>query len=146
MARTPESKIINGHKWEVTPWPGMYGLKMQAKIAPLVSGVVAPMINAMGSAKGGGDPMDALLTMDVDSVVAKLLSHIDETQTPALIEAMLYGSFVDGRDITSTNVFNEHFQANYGELYKGLAFVVKVNMGDLFSMAESTGSPTDAAQ
>lgn len=146
MARTPESKIINGHRWEVTPWPGMYGLKMQAKLAPLVSGVVAPMVSAMGTAKQGADPLDALMSMDVDSVVSTLLSHIDETQTPQLIESMLYGSFVEGRDITSANVFNEHFQANYGELYKGLAFVVQVNMGDLFSMAASTGHPQDAAE
>lgn len=146
MARTPESKIINGHRWEVTPWPGMYGLKMQAKLAPLVSGVVAPMVSAMGTAKQGADPLDALMNMDVDSVVSTLLSHIDETQTPQLIESMLYGSFVEGRDITSANVFNEHFQANYGELYKGLAFVVQVNMGDLFSMAASTGHPQDAAE
>jgi|AntRauTorcE11897_2_1112592.scaffolds.fasta_scaffold15001_3 hypothetical protein len=146
MARTPESKIINGHKWEVTPWPGMYGLKMQAKLAPLVSGAVAPVINAIGGAKKGSDPVDALMAMDVDSVVAKLLSHIDETQTPALIEAMLYGSFVDGKDITSANTFNEHFQANYGELYRGLAFVVAVNMGDLFSMAALTGHPESAAE
>lgn len=146
MARTPESKIINGHRWEVTPWPGMYGLKMQAKLAPLVSGVVAPMVSAMGTAKQGADPLDALMNMDVDSVVSTLLSHIDENQTPQLIESMLYGSFVEGRDITSANVFNEHFQANYGELYKGLAFVVQVNMGDLFSMAASTGHPQDAAE
>lgn len=146
MARTAESKIINGHKWEVTPWPGMYGLKMQAKLAPLVSGVIAPVINAIGGAKQGADPIEALMSMDIDSVVAKLLQHIDEATTPALIEAMLYGAFVEGRDLTSEKVFNEHFTANYGELYKGLAFVVSVNMGDLFSMAAPTGNPEGVAK
>jgi|SRR5690554_2815570 len=146
MARTPESKIINGHKWEVTPWPGMYGLKMQARLAPLVSGVVVPLLEAVGSAKGGGDPMDALMGMDAEKVVGVLLQHIDEDKTPALIESMLYGAFVDGKDATNTSFFNDHFQANYGELYSGLAFVVQVNMGELFGLAASTGSPEGAAK
>jgi hypothetical protein len=146
MARTPESKIINGHKWEVTPWPGMYGLRMQARLAPLVSGVVVPLAEAVGSAKAGGDPMDALMNMDVEKVVSALLQHINEDETPKLIEAMLYGAFVEGKDATNTAFFNDHFTANYGELYSGLAFVLQVNMGELFNMAASTGSPEGVAK
>ena len=145
MARTPEAKVINGHRWEVTPWPGMYGLKMQARLAPVVSGVIAPVLTAIGGARHGVDPVDALMDMDVDSVVRSLLDHIDEEKTPALIEAMLYGAFIDGKDATNSTFFNQHFQANYGELYQGLAFVVSVNMGDLFSMAAPTGTPESAA-
>lgn len=146
MARSPEAQTINGHRWEVTPWPGMYGVKMQARLAPLVSGAVAPMLEAVGGAQGGSDPMEALMDMDVDKVVSTVLQHVDEQQTPKLIEMILHGAFVDGRDITQQVVFDEHFQANYGELYKGLMFVIKTNMGDLFSAAAPTGNPEAAAE
>ena len=146
MARDAQTKIINGHEWKVTPWDGMFGIKMQARIAPLLRGVIAPLANAAAAAKSGDDATEALLGMDAEVIADALFSQIDEQRTPALIKAMMYGAFVDGKDMGTDRNFNEHFSANYGELYQGLWFVLQVNFGDLFSMAAPTGSPSGAVE
>lgn len=146
MARDAQTKIINGHEWSVTPWDGMFGIKMQARIAPLLRGVIGPLANAASAAKSGGDAAEALLGMDAEAMADALFSQIDDQRTPALIKDMMYGAVVDGRDMGTDRNFNEHFSANYSELYQGLWFVLQVNFGDLFSMAAPTGSPSGAAK
>ena len=124
-----QRKTINGHEWEVTPWEAMHGLRMQARIAPVVQA-------ALSSADGGN-----MMDMDVAKVTSGILSAIDAQETPQLIRDMLHGVRVDGKDMTMDGPFNDLFAANYGELYQGLWFVVNVNLGDLFSMAGVTGGP-----
>lgn len=133
MSREAQNKFVNGHEWEVYPWDAMHGLKMQARLAPIVRA-------AVGSANG--DIMD----MDVAQVVSGLLEAIDQEETPRLIRDMMHGVRVDGQDMSMDRPFNEMFAANYGELYQGLWFVVEVNFGDLFSMAGAIGGPDAPAE
>ncbi len=135
MARATESKTINGNEWEVTAWDGMHGLKMQARIAKLIG-------PALGKANGGSDLMD----MDVTSIIGAVVERIDERETPQLIRDMLHGTFVEGKDATQDRFFNEHFAANFGELYQGLIFVAQVNFGNLFQMADVIGGQSEAAK
>lgn len=134
MPRETERTAINGHDWEVTPWDGMHGVRLQARIARLVG----PALGAMGDA-------GSFLESDVGAVVSALADRIDEKDTPQLIRDLLHGSFVDGKDVTIDRVFNEHFAANYAELYQGLAFILRVNFGDLFQLAAAIGGPGVAA-
>lgn len=145
MPRETQSKIINGNKWEVTPWDGLFGIKMQARIVPMLKGVAVTLANAVGSAKSGEDPMELLMNMDASKLVDAIFDNIDEKGTPQLITDMLYGARVEGRDMGMQKNFDEHFSANYKELYQGLWFVIEVNFGDLFSMAAPTGTPESAA-
>jgi len=135
MSRESAKKMINGNEWEVLPWDGMHGLKMQAKLGRVIGPV-------LGSAGGSESVMDA----DVQSVITALADRIDERETPELIRAMLHGTSVEGKDITIDRVFNEHFSANYGELYQGLMFIVQVNFGDLFSMVAAIGGRSAATE
>jgi hypothetical protein len=128
MSRDAQRKTINGHEWEVTPWDAMHGLRMQARIAPIVQA-------ALGASEG------SVMDMDVAKVTSAILSRIDAEETPRLIRDALHGVFVDGKDMSMDKPFNDLFAANYGELYQGLWFVVQTNLGDLFSMAGVTGTP-----
>ena len=129
MARDAQRKVINGHEWEVYPWDAMHGLKMQARLAPVVK-------SALGAAEGSD-----LMDMDVSKVVDGLLGAIDDESTPKLIRDMMHGVRVDGQDMSMDRPFNDMFAANYAELYQGLWFVVEVNFGDLFTMAGAIGGP-----
>lgn len=129
MSRDSQRKTINGHEWEVQPWDAMHGLRMQARIAPIVQA-------ALGAAEG-----DDMMDMDVSKVASGLLSAVDDQRTPQLIRDMLHGVWVDGQDMSMDRPFNELFAGNYAELYQGIWFVLNVNLGDLFSMAGAIGSP-----
>jgi len=137
MSREPSKRMINSHEWETSPWDGMHGLRMQARLAKLIG-------PAIGQA--GGADQQALMEMDVGAVVGALVERVDDKETPQLIRDMLHGTSVDGQDITMDAVFNQHFAGNYAELYEGLAHIVRVNFGDLFTMAASIGSSMGAAE
>lgn len=128
--REQEKKLINGHEWTVTPWPAMYGLKIQARLAPLVS-------KSLGETQKGD-----LLDSDAGKIAAKLLESISEHDTPKLIRDILHGVRVEGKDVTLDRNFDDLFCANYGELFKGLWFVLQTNFQDLFTMAGDFGSQT----
>ncbi len=132
MGREVQRKVITGHEWEVYPWDAMHGLKMQARLAPIVKAAVS----------GAGSDMD-FMSMDVAKVVGALMDAIDEDATPRLIRDMMHGVRVNGQDMSMDRPFNEHFSANYGELYQGLWFVLEANIGDLFTMAGSIGGPAE---
>lgn len=134
MPREAQKQIINGHEWEVTPWDGMHGLRMQTRLGRFVG----PVLGQVGGAEN-------VLDADVSGIITALADRIDDKDTPQLIRDMLYGAFVDGKDITMDRVFNEHFSANYGELYQGLAFVLRVNFGDLFQLAGAIGGRSEPA-
>jgi hypothetical protein len=128
MPREAKKKIINGHEWEVYPWDGMHGLRMQARLSKVIGPVVGQVVGS------NQEIMDA----DVSAIANTLIDRIDN-DTPQLIRDMLYGAFVDGKDISQDRVFNEHFAANFAELYKGLAFILEVNFGDFFELAGAIG-------
>ena len=141
MARTPVVKIINGHEWEVTPWPGGYGLKMQARLVPMLKGITG----ALGEAATAGG---AIMDVNIATLVEGIAGQIDDDKTPRLIKDMLFGAAVDNKDITMDKHFDNHFTANFAELYKGLAFVLEVNFSDFFELVGgNTGSqPAPAGQ
>lgn len=139
--RETQTKSINGHKWEVTPYPGMYGLKIQSRIIPFLKGI-SGIVNGVLKSKSNN-----VLETDIDigSLVESIISNIDEEKTPTLIKDILFGARVDGRDVYSDKAFNEIFSANYAELYQGLYFVLQVNFGEVFQMAGvSTENETPA--
>ena len=146
MARHTETKIINGHEWVVTPWDGGYGVAIQFRAAPLLKGFFVPFLNAALSAQDNAGMKDALMEADVEAMVNALFEQIHEEKTPKLLKDMMYGAFVDGKDMGMERNFNEHFAANYSEFYQGLLFVVQVNFGDLFTMAGAIGSPGAPAE
>lgn len=143
MAREPESKTINGAVWEVHPWPGMYGVRMQQRWGK----VLAPAIEAATSHKSAADLFsEAAMSRDlsefapvIGTAVASLLESTNE-DTPQLIKDSMHGAVANGQDLSQQRIFDDHFTQNYGELYQGLAFILQVNFGSFFGLAGAIGA------
>jgi len=131
--REAQTKVINGNEWMVQPWPGRYGLKMQARMAKFI-----------GPALGGIGNVDDLLDQDVGAMVSALTEVMDDA--PGLITDMLQGVLVDNKDISNDTNFDNHFSANFAELYEGLAFVIKVNFGDFSRLVGAIGGLAQPAK
>lgn len=126
--REEETQIIGGKEWKVYPWPAMYGLKIQSRLAPILSKAFAQ-----------GEGKD-LMNLDISQVASGLLGSIDEEKTPKLLRDTLHGVRVEGKDVSLDRHFDELFCGNYAELYQGIFFVLKVNFGDLFTQAAGIGN------
>jgi hypothetical protein len=119
--RDPQTKIINGNEWVTYPWHGMLGLKIQARLAK----VVAP---ALLTAEGSGD---------FKALAHSITDLLDEESAPKfIVNQLLHGTKINGREISNEAAFNDHFSANFSELYQGLAFIFKVNFEDFTKLAD----------
>jgi len=139
MARTPVKKVVNGHEYEITPWDGLYALRMTQRIAQA--------LKQSGASEGFSEVISGGMESEVspgaitDAIVA-VLSYGD---TPQLLRDMLHGTFRDGKDITMDSVFNDAYTGNIGELVKVLPAIVEANFGDFFGMAGAIGVREEAA-
>lgn len=120
-------KTINGHDYEIKPFLGMHGWRMQVRLGKLVGpalkealgslpkGAVADLMNAEvdPSMFGGGVSafIDAIATNDPDGkFAAELLS---QTQRNGVV--------------LSEHEINKAYAANYAEMMKALVAVVVAN-------------------
>ena len=140
MARTPVVKIINGHEWEVTPWPVATAKDASAACSDAQG-------NHWSTGRSGYCRRRYHGCQHCDAGRRHRRSDRHD-KTPKLIKDMLFGTAVDNKDITIDKHFDNHFTANFAELYKGLAFVLEVNFSDFFELvAGNTGSqPAPASQ
>jgi len=139
MARTPVKKIVQGHEYEITPWDGLYALRMTQRIAKALKDSGAS--EGIGSIFSGG--MDAEVSPGaVTDAIVSVLSYGD---TPQLLRDMLHGTYRNGKDISMDSVFNEAYTGNIGELVQALPGIVEANFGDFFGMAGAIGVRDEAA-
>lgn len=121
------SKDIDGHEYEIAPFTGMRGWKMQMRLGKMVGPAIKEGIGALSPGKAKDlmgaeiDPskfggavsafIDALASNDPDGkFAAELLS---QTQR-------------DGIALNETTI-NKVYAANYGEMFKALIAVVVAN-------------------
>lgn len=130
MALETKTKTINGHQWQVTQWPGRHAMRMKVRLAK----TLGPAVGAAASGASAGLDTD-LADLDVAGIVSALVGRLDESDTLSLMQDMLHQSLVDNQDASSDAFFDQHFAGNFGELYKGLGFVLEVNFGSFFAAA-----------
>lgn len=123
MGREPQTKRIGESEWQVSPWPGRHGLRVQAKLAQML----APAL-------GGGQ--------DANDMVRGLLTQLHQDNVVQLVIDMLHGVRIDGQDAGNAAFIDRHMAANYGELFKGLAFVLEVNLGNFLPLFANIGDLT----
>lgn len=116
-------KTILGSKWSIQPWTGRHGCRMKARIVGLLEGVDINLDSKAGL-----------------KTLTSLLGNLDEDTYERLVFDLLRGTTIDGKDATDEYFFDTHFSANYGELLTGLALILKVNLGHLFTGASPSGS------
>ena len=133
MARTPLKKIVQGHEYEITPWDGLYALRMTQRIAKA--------LKDSGASEGISEIFSGGLDAEVSPgvVTEAIVSVLSYGDTPQLLRDMLHGTSRDGRDISMDSVFNEAYTGNIGELVQALPGIVEANFGDFFGMAGAIG-------
>lgn len=133
MARTPVRKIVQGHEYEITPWDGLYALRMTQRIAKA--------LKDSGASEGISEIFSGGLDAEVSpaAVTDAIVSVLSYGDTPQLLRDMLHGTSRDGRDISMDSVFNEAYTGNIGELVQALPGIVEANFGDFFGMAGAIG-------
>ncbi len=121
------TKDIDGHTYEIAPFTGMVGWKMQIKLGKMIGPVAKDALGALPKGKvqslmsseidpaliGGAVAtfMDALATNDPDGKFAALLLSQSQRDGVALNESTI----------------NKVYSANYGEMMKALVAVVVAN-------------------
>lgn len=139
MARTPVKKVVQGHEYEVTPWDGLYALRMTQRIAKA--------LKDSGASEGIGDIFSGGMDSEVSAgaVTEAIVSVLAYGDTPQLLRDMLHGTYRNGKDITMDSVFNDAYSGNIGELIKVLPAIVEANFGDFFGMAGAIGVRDESA-
>lgn len=115
------------HKYQVTQFAAMRGLRMATRLVQLVGPGVG---EAMDLARSGG--LAKLMDADIDlsAVVKELVGQLDEDKVLNLVTDLLSSTHRDGQDMSQETVFNDAYAANYGELFRALVFVLEVNYGN----------------
>lgn len=120
----PVQKDINGHAYEIKPFNGMTGWRMQARLGKMIGPAIREALGALPKGKvenlmsskidpamfGGAAAafVDAIATQDPDGkFAAELLSYTTRDGVPVNI--------------------SEHYAANYAEMFKALIAVVQAN-------------------
>jgi tRNA isopentenyl-2-thiomethyl-A-37 hydroxylase MiaE len=124
--REPKTKMINDNEWVVHPWHGILGLKIQAKLAKMLT--PALMV--------GNSDVKSIMNKDFSMLASSVAELFDEDEAPNfVIKQLLHGTRINGKDMSTDANFNEHFSANFAELYQGLVFVFQVNFEDFTKLA-----------
>lgn len=157
------------HEYRVEPHPGTVGLSIALKVQALVAepivevvraALASPGIERIGAAlREGtdadpgellagalGDLIPALREADLGMLARAVSAALASPGGPQLARDILSRSYRDGRALSEPMVFDEAYQANYGELMRALLEVVQHNgffpLGELLS---ATGNePPDA--
>jgi len=139
----PQTETIDGHKWTVCPFPARRAIQLKVRLAKAVGPAIAELLPALGAMPGGKDadkgadkdaPKDADKGLGLDlSVMPKVISALasnlgEEESVQTILDLMALSS----RDDTaiSPDHFDNVFAGNYGEMYKALWFILKVNYAD----------------
>ncbi len=111
-----QSKIINGHNYEVRPFPATQGIGIFLQLSELLGPTI-------GGALTG--EIKELSDVNVGSAVTELVKHINVGKYQNLITELMSTTVRDGKAIAPD--FEIHYAANYGELLAALAHIITAN-------------------
>lgn len=149
MIETKEKTILDGHgkghKYQVTQFAGMRGLRLATRLVQLVGPGLGEAMDLAG--KGG---LSKLLDSDINlsDVVKELVGQLDEDRVVNLVADLMASTHRDGKDMSNLAEFDAAYAANYGELFRALQFVLEVNYGNFLGALQvaNTGGHTGSAK
>jgi len=125
--REPKTKLINGNEWVVQPWHGMLGLKIQARLGKILT----PTLMV------GNSDIKSIMQKDFSALALTIAEIFDEDEMPKfVVNQLLHGTKINGKDISSEANFNDHFAGNFAEMYQGLIFIFQVNFEDFTKLVD----------
>lgn len=110
------TREILDNKWSVEPWTGRNALRMQARI-----------LNTFG--KNGAQAIRG--DMEALAVAIQALVSLNPEQLVDLALDLTRSTQVNGEQVTEL-FFDKHFKANISELIVGIAWILRVNFGEMW--------------
>jgi hypothetical protein len=119
-----EEKVIDGHRYRVTPLPAGAGFAMLV----LITQSAVPSLEAV--------PSLAELEDSLGGILARLARELDEAKLMRLVTTLREHTQFEkdrgaGNLVPLADHFELHFQGNYFPMLEWLAFALKVNFGPL---------------
>ncbi len=145
MAREPQTKSIDGHRYTVQMLPAMLGQEMLQDILRIALPTVGALV---GQANFSGG-LKALLEkeLNIERACLALMASHDKQMVTNIIRQMADQTTVDDK-MKLLDVFDTWFQGEYGAMVKWLTFALGVNFDRFLSLIGSTAGqsgPTAAA-
>lgn len=144
MGLDPKTETIDGHKWTVCPFPARRAIQLKVRLAKVAGPAIGELIPALGGlgkdGKSEGDP-----EADVDAALSALRPAIEalaaNLNEEAFVQTILDLMELSSRDDTAITeaYFDAEFAGNFGEMYKALGFILKVNYSDFFKGLGASG-------
>jgi len=129
MSVETQTKQIGGVRYDVSPFPGRKGLRLQYRLLKVIG---TPISVLFGAAKGvTGLKDESVLDKEVNpevfgKAIEMLFKALSEIEFEALILELLSSTRKDNVEITP-NTFDVAFAGDYGQLFEVLAYVLEVN-------------------
>lgn len=129
----PVKKSIDGQEYEIAPFLGMHGWRLQMRLSKMVGPSIRDGLAALSN-KGVQSIMDAQIDGSaLGGAVASFMDAIaDNDPRGELMAELLSQTQRNGRLLTENNI-NEVYSANYAEMIK--AVIAVINANDFFGIA-----------
>lgn len=128
MACKSENLTIGDNEYSVTQWSAEKAMLMKFKLIKMFGASLALLVNTEDSGE-----------IDFSNVVSNLFSTAEPADIVAMIKNCVVGSFCNDKRISESS-FTEIFSGDkLPEMYKVLAFVLKVNYADFFKGSVGEG-------
>ncbi len=137
MGIVAKDREIDGHKYTVTSFGAMEGVRIKSLLLKYLGPSVFSMFALSDSGKKFSET-DIDLQI-ISAISDKLFDKLNESQYLDFILRLLATTRRDNQEITS-EFFNTEFAGEYGSLYKVLFFVLEVNYKESFFGKNGIGS------
>lgn len=144
MGLTPQTEVIDGHKWTVCPFPARRAIQLKVRLAKVAGPAIGELLPTLG-AFGKDDKSPDSAQVDVEAalltlpkVINALAANLSEDMFVQTILDLMELSSRDDNVITEA-YFDAEFAGNFGEMYKALGFILKVNYSDFLKGLGASG-------
>jgi hypothetical protein len=121
--RTPQKRAVGTANYEVTPLGALEGSRVFARLLS----IAGPVVETIAKAGPKGDAAGA-------AVFAALTQRITPEDLTFFCEVFARWTTVNinGKEPRLSDIFDEHFSGNYGDMLQWLSFCIEVNFGSFF--------------
>lgn len=126
-------KSINGESYEITPFMGLHGWKLQAKLAKILAPSIRDALGALPKGKVNDLMKTEIDTGALGGAIGSFLDAIATDDPNGELVAELLSQTQRNGVLLGKNVINDVYAANYSEMVKALIAVVTAN--DFFGVS-----------
>ena len=124
--------VIDGNEYEIAPFLGLYGWKIQVRLGKMLAPAIKEAIAGLDPKKG----LDGEVNLSqMGGAISTLLEAISANDPNGDFVAELLSQTTRNGAILNKNTINSAYQANYLEMGKALIEVIKAN--NFFGIASS---------